>query len=166
MTAATAMKTKPAQSEVPKTQFTLQTAERRIKQFIAKCYYGEKDWRYQNALCSRNLIFAANYAYECGGSRISSLIFELEGSPSKGSLCALIGGGQSDGGNNMSVLVGIVRYVEGKPVDRPTKGDYREVSRAIEAFIKEANVPIKDIRPVTAKNANEAISAYTKLKRK
>jgi hypothetical protein len=149
----------------PKTKPALQAAQATIKRFIVKCYYGIDDYAEAD---SARLVFNANYACTNGLRSISSIVFELEGTHTRGGICALIIG-RSSGADGKEALIGPVGYLskfmQGDIGKKATEEERDEVRRAMQVFLKEARVPISGVEPITAENASSAIMAFTELKR-
>lgn len=148
-----------------KEKTALEAAEMKIKTFMARGYYGDREpARAEIEASTRKLVFAANYAYECGGTQLSSMVLELEGSGPKGSIAALVNTA-GFGPEGIHISVEDVKYLGSQNV-KFTREDYNEVQKALEVFIREAHIPLRDIRQTTSENAENSISAYTKLRRR
>jgi hypothetical protein len=128
-----------------KSKMTLEQAELGIKTFIASRHYESPTDAAREAR-RRRLVFALNYADECGGSYLSSIILELEGSPSKGTIAARVNTGYS----TSQVIVSSITNI-GHQEKEPTEKEVENVKEDLITFIKKAGIPTK----TTGKLASE-----------
>jgi len=124
-------------------------AEAYIKKVIAESRYGidysvagGRQNDLQVARHGRNLIYAANYADGTTSDEISSIVFELQGTPPKGMILARVSGAvQSSQNRSERILQWSVLDIEGVRGTRVLHDD--KLSDAINIFIKEKGIPLE-----------------------
>ncbi len=144
-----------------KAKSTLEAAEKNIKLFISRGYYGDEGKEVvEREAGSRPLIFAVNYGYTAmddRGNRLSTIVLELEGSPTKGTIVAMTSGFgfSAEDGEYVDFSVTFL----GKPAVPFTEKDMRDVEDAVDAFVKAAKIPLYNCKPVASQNASGTITA-------
>jgi len=123
-------------------------AEMKIKAFIARARYGDTD----NAtyVLDRDLVFAPNYADGCGGrAEISSIIMELEGTPSKGIIASVVTGKEVNPNGKEYFHFGFPYYLGRSRIAEYTAQDAEEITEALDVFVAKSGIPLH-VDPTTS----------------